>query len=123
MREMSIPAAMLVGMGLGDSVAMVTDGRFSGATHGPCIGHVCPEAADGGPLAIVRDGDTIEFDIPARKLSIALKKSEIAQRMKKWKPPAPRMTTGFMGVYQRIVGDASEGARLGVPDSRGRRSK
>jgi len=123
MREMSIPAAMLVGMGLGDSVAMVTDGRYSGATRGPCIGHVCPEAADGGPLAIVEDGDMIEFDIPKRKLRIHLTKSEISKRLKMWKPPAPKMDKGFLKVYRQIVGDASEGARLGEPNSTRRRRK
>ena len=123
MREMSIPAAMLVGMGLDESVAMVTDGRYSGATRGPCIGHVCPEAADGGPLAIVRDGDMIEIDIPARKLNLKLTKKEIADRMKKWKPPAPRIDKGFLGLYRHIVGDASGGARLCEPGFTRRRSK
>ncbi len=112
MREMSIPAAMLVGMGLGDSVAMVTDGRYSGATQGPCIGHVCPEAADGGVLAIVKNGDIIEIDIPARTLRVDLTKAEISKRMKGWEPPAPKMNGGFLGVYQRIVGSASRGARI-----------
>jgi len=123
MREMSIPAAMLVGMGLGDSVAMVTDGRYSGATRGPCIGHVCPEAADGGALAIVKDGDTIEIDIPGRKLRVDLAKTEIARRMKGWEPPAPKMNQGFLGVYRRIVGSASRGARLGEPTVGRRRLK
>ena len=123
MREMSIPAAMLVGMGLGESVAMVTDGRFSGATRGPCIGHVCPEAANGGPLAVVMDGDMIEYDIPKRRLRICLTKSEIGKRMKKWKPPEPKIDGGFLGVYRQIVGDASGGARLGGPDSTRRRRK
>ncbi|MBI4833043.1 MAG: dihydroxy-acid dehydratase, partial [Candidatus Lindowbacteria bacterium] len=104
MREMSIPAAMLAGMGMGDSVAMVTDGRYSGATRGPCIGHVSPEAAQGGPLAIVRDGDIIQIDIPARKLNIKLTKSEISRRMRAWRPPAPKMEKGFLGIYQQIVG-------------------
>ncbi|GAB4352042.1 MAG: dihydroxy-acid dehydratase [Candidatus Abyssubacteria bacterium] len=112
MRELSIPAAMLVGMGLGDSVAMVTDGRYSGATRGPCIGHVCPEAADGGPLAIVHDGDIIEIDIPNRTLKVDLSKSEIKARLKRWRPPSPRMNKGFLSLYQRIVGSASTGARL-----------
>jgi dihydroxy-acid dehydratase len=123
MREMSIPAAMLVGMGLGDSVAMITDGRYSGATRGPCIGHVCPEASEGGPLAIVRGGDMIEYDIPRRKLKICLMKSEISKRLKEWKPPEPKIDRGFLGIYRRIVGDASRGARLGGPGSTRRRSK
>ncbi|RJP67111.1 MAG: dihydroxy-acid dehydratase [Candidatus Abyssobacteria bacterium SURF_17] len=112
MREMSLPAAMLVGMGLGDSVAMVTDGRYSGATRGPCIGHVCPEAAVGGPIAIVRDDDIIEIDIPKRRLNIALTKSEISKRLNGWRPPAPKIDKGFLEIYQNIVGSASSGARL-----------
>ena len=123
MREMSIPAAMLVGMGLGDSVAMVTDGRYSGATRGPCIGHVTPEAADGGPLAIVADGDIIEFDIPERKIKINLTKAEMSKRLKEWKPPKPKLDKGFLKIYRRIVGDAAGGARLGESDSKRRRSK
>lgn len=121
MRELSIPAAMLVGMGLADSVAMVTDGRYSGATRGPCIGHVCPEAADGGPLAVVRNGDIIEIDIPRRTLNVALSKTEIAKRMKAWKPPAPKIDHGFLDVYRHVVGDASTGARL-IPRKKKRRT-
>jgi dihydroxy-acid dehydratase len=123
MREMSIPAAMLVGMGLGDSVAMITDGRYSGATRGPCIGHVTPEAADGGPLAIVQDGDIIEYDLPRRKLKVDLTKSEISRRLKKWKPPAPKIDKGFLKVYRRMVGDAAGGARLGEADAKRRHPK
>jgi dihydroxy-acid dehydratase len=122
MREMSIPAAMLVGMGLDESVAMVTDGRYSGATRGPCIGHVCPEAAEGGPIAGVRNGDMIEIDIPARKLDVRLTKKELSKRMKQWKPPAPRIDKGYLGIYRQIVGSASEGARLGEPGSTRRRT-
>jgi dihydroxy-acid dehydratase len=122
MREMSIPAAMLVGMGLGDSVAMVTDGRYSGATRGPCIGHVCPEAASGGPLAIVRDGDMIEFDISKRTLKLCLTKAEISKRLKSWKPPAPKMDKGFLKVYRDIVGEASGGARLGERNRTGKKT-
>ncbi len=123
MREMSIPAAMLVGMGLGDKVVMVTDGRYSGATRGPCIGHVSPEAAQGGPLAIVRDGDIIEINIPERKLDIRLSKSEIRERLKRWKPLEPKIDKGFLGIYRRNVSNASEGARFGYRESRRRRSK
>jgi dihydroxy-acid dehydratase len=79
MRELSIPAAMLVGMGLGESVAMITDGRYSGATRGPCIGHVCPEAYLGGPIAAVREGDMIEIDIPNRRLTLHVPDEEIAR--------------------------------------------
>jgi len=86
MRELSLPAAILVGMGLADTVAMVTDGRFSGATQGPCVGHVCPEAALGGPLAGLRDGDVIEIDVPGRALNVRLSDDELRTRLDKWVP-------------------------------------
>src|SRR3990170_1611731 len=97
MREMLLPTAAIAGMGLIDSVALITDGRFSGGTRGPCIGHVSPEAADGGPIALVRDGDTIEIDIPGRLLNYKVPKEEIEKRKKTWKPPAPRITKGYLG--------------------------
>jgi dihydroxy-acid dehydratase len=109
MRELSIPAAILVGMGLGDSVAMVTDGRFSGATRGPCIGHVAPEAANGGPIAAVREGDSIRIDIPARRLDLLVPDEEIARRLAERRPLPPRITGGFMDVYRRIVSGADKG--------------
>jgi len=111
MREMSIPAGLLQGMGLGDQVAMVTDGRYSGATRGPCIGHVCPEAAVGGPIAIVRDGDLISIDIPARRLDLWLSEEEIARRMTEWHPPE-RELRGFLRLYAERVSGADEGAVL-----------
>jgi len=114
MRELSIPAAILVGMGLGESVAMVTDGRFSGATRGPCIGHVAPEAEAGGPIAAVREGDTICIDIPARRLDLLVPEDEIARRLEAWQPRPPRVTGGFMDVYRRIVSGADEGAVWGT---------
>lgn len=113
MRELSIPAALLVGMGLGDSVAMITDGRYSGATRGPCIGHVCPEAYVGGPIAAVREGDLIEIDIPGRRLDLCVPADEIARRLAEWRPRQPAVTTGFLGLYSRIVGPASRGALFG----------
>ncbi len=113
MRELSIPAALLVGMGLGDSVAMITDGRYSGATRGPCIGHVCPEAYAGGPIAAVREGDLIEMDIPGRRLDLCVHADEIARRLSAWRPRRPAITTGFLGLYSRIVGPASRGALFG----------
>jgi dihydroxy-acid dehydratase len=122
MREMSIPAAMLVGMGLGDSVAMVTDGRYSGATRGPCIGHVSPEAAAGGPLAVVQNGDMIAIDIPNRKLTLKVSNAELAQKMKKWEAPPPKPVKGFLALYQQLAGSASEGARLRAFDEKRRRS-
>ncbi|MSO56096.1 MAG: dihydroxy-acid dehydratase [Acidobacteria bacterium] len=110
MREMLGVTAALVGAGLGDSVALLTDGRFSGATHGLMAGHVAPEAANGGPIAAVKDGDTIAFDIPARQLRVELSDREIADRLKNWTAPAPLFTTGVMAKYARLVSSASLGA-------------
>jgi dihydroxy-acid dehydratase len=115
MREMSIPAAMLVGMGLGDSVAMVTDGRFSGATRGPCIGHVSPEAAVGGPIAFVRDGDPIEIDLAARRLDLDVPEATLAERRVSWSPPPPKTSGGFMDLYGALAGPTESGARLLPP--------
>ena len=110
MRELSIPAAMLVGMGLHTSVAMVTDGRFSGATRGPCVGHVCPEAWDDGPIAYVRDGDLIEIDCPGGRLELLISDEEMQRRrkdgVKKPDHPAP----GVLAAYRRMVGSADTGA-------------
>jgi len=113
MRELSLPAAIMVGMGLADSVAMITDGRFSGATRGPCIGHICPEAAEGGPLAALRDGDIIEIDIPARTLNVHLSEAELRARLSNWTPPPKDISPGFLRLYARAVGPASRGAVLG----------
>ena len=113
MRELSIPAAMLSGMGLGDSVAMVTDARFSGATRGPCIGHVCPEAAEGGPIALVQDGDVIHIDIPNRKLDIDISDEEMNRRRANWHPLEAKVKDGFLGLYSQIVRGADEGAIMG----------
>jgi len=109
MRELSIPAAMLVGMGLHTSVAMITDGRFSGATRGPCVGHIVPEAWDGGPLAAVQDGDIITIDIEAKTMNVELSDEEIAERLKsvvKPNHPAP----GVLAAYRKGVGNADKGA-------------
>jgi len=113
MRELSLPAAILVGMGLGDSVAMVTDGRFSGATRGPCVGYVCPEAAVGGPLAALRDGDEIEIDIPNRSLNVRMDQGELAARLREWTPPHREIPHGFLRLYAAHVGPADRGAVLG----------
>lgn len=110
MRELSIPAAMLVGMGLGDSVAMITDGRYSGATRGPCIGHVCPEAADGGPIALAEDGDEILIDIPNRRLDLAVNDDELARRREQWEPMPPKVSGGFIDIYRSCVSGADTGA-------------
>ncbi|MBN1341342.1 MAG: dihydroxy-acid dehydratase [Phycisphaerae bacterium] len=110
MRELSIPAAMLVGMGLGDSVAMITDGRYSGATRGPCIGHVCPEAAEGGPIALVQNGDKITIDIPNRRLDVIADRAEFERRRETWQPRRPKVIGGFLDVYRRCVSGADTGA-------------
>ncbi|HEY8858092.1 MAG TPA: dihydroxy-acid dehydratase [Gaiellales bacterium] len=110
MREMLHVTAALVGEGLGDQVALITDGRFSGATHGLMAGHVTPEAARGGPIAIVRDGDTIEFDVTARELRVVLSDDEIEARLRDWRPPPPQYTRGVFAKYAALVSSASEGA-------------
>jgi dihydroxy-acid dehydratase len=110
MREMLAVTAALVGAGLGDSVALLTDGRFSGATHGLMAGHVAPEAASGGPIAAVRDGDTIVFDIKNRRLDLEIPQQEMDSRLRQWTPPKPRYTTGVMAKYAKLVSSASEGA-------------
>ena len=113
MREMLAVTAALVGAGLGDSVALLTDGRFSGATHGLMAGHVAPEAINGGPIAALRDGDTVVFDIKARCLDVELSADEISSRLRQWKAPAPRYTSGVMAKYAKLVSSASEGAVTG----------
>lgn len=110
MREMLAPTSAIVGLGLADSVALITDGRFSGGTAGPCIGHVSPEAASRGPIAILKDNDIITIDIPARKLEVKLTQSEIAKRFKNWKPVSPKITTGYLARYSRMVSSADKGA-------------
>ncbi len=110
MREMLVVTASLVGAGLGESVALITDGRFSGATHGLMAGHVSPEAARGGPIAAVRDGDIITIDITGRSLVVELSVDEIRRRLARWVPPPPRYVGGVMGKYARLVSSASVGA-------------
>ena len=122
MREMLAVTAAIVGQGLGQSVALLTDGRFSGATRGLMAGHVCPEAAHGGPIALVRDGDTITFDVRARRLDARCPAAEWARRRRHWRPPAPRYTSGVMAKYAQLVASASEGAVTGVPDRAGHRA-
>ena len=115
MREMLAVTAALVGQGLGDSVALLTDGRFSGATHGLMAGHVAPEAAHRGPIAAVQDGDTIVFDIPKRELNVEITDDEIQRRLSTWKAPAPRFTSGVMAKYALLVSSSSLGAVTTVP--------
>jgi dihydroxy-acid dehydratase len=117
MREMLAVTAALVGAGLGDSVALLTDGRFSGATHGLMAGHVAPEAANGGPIAAVANGDTIVFDIPNRQLNVELSAADIQKRLATWKPPTPRYSHGVMAKYALLVSSASLGAVTAVPAS------
>ena len=100
----------LVGRGLGESVALMTDGRFSGATHGFMVGHVAPEAFVGGPIASLRDGDIVVFDVASRRLDVEITATERAERMKDWTPPPPQFTVGVMAKYAKLVSTASEGA-------------
>jgi dihydroxy-acid dehydratase len=113
MREMLAVTGAISGADLGDKVALLTDGRFSGATHGMMAGHVSPEAARGGPIASVRDGDIIVFDIPQRQLWIELSDEEIRSRMESWKPSAPRYSKGVFAKYTATVSSASQGAVTG----------
>lgn len=117
MREMLAVTAALMGAGLGDSVALLTDGRFSGATRGLMVGHVAPEAASGGPIAAVADGDMVVFDIANRKLEVELSEAEIQRRLGFWKAPAPRFTNGVMAKYALLVSSAAVGAVTTVPAS------
>ncbi len=112
MREMLSPTAAIVGMGLADDVALITDGRFSGGTQGPCIGHISPEAAAGGVIAVVQENDEILIDIPNRKLELKLTDTEIKARLAKWNAPAPKETEGYLARYAKAVSSASEGAIL-----------
>jgi dihydroxy-acid dehydratase len=113
MREMLGVTGAIQGQGLGKDVALITDGRFSGATHGFMVGHIAPEAFVGGPIAALRDGDIIVLDIPNRRLDVELSNVEISARLKNWTPPAPRYTSGVMAKYARLVSSASEGAVTG----------
>ncbi len=112
MREMLSPTATVVGMGLSESVALLTDGRFSGGTRGPCIGHISPEAMEGGPIAIVKDGDRIRISIPARRVDLLASEEEIEKRLSRWQKPAPRVTRGWLARYIERVSSAGKGAIL-----------
>jgi dihydroxy-acid dehydratase len=115
MREMLSVTSSVVGAGIGDSVALVTDGRFSGATRGLMVGHVAPEAARGGPLAVVRDGDTIAIDVDAGTLTVELDEAELTERLAAWQPPPPRYDSGVFARYRALVSSASDGAVLVPP--------
>ena len=110
MREMLTVTAAIVGQGLKDEVALLTDGRFSGATHGLAIGHIAPEAAVGGPLALLQDGDSVVIDVDAGSLQVEVPEEELARRWQAWKPPAPRYTRGVFAKYAWLVSSAAEGA-------------
>ena len=110
MREMLHVTAALVGEGLGDEVVLITDGRFSGATHGLMVGHLAPEAFRGGPVAALRDGDTVVLDVEKRRLDVEVSAEVLAERLLEWSPPAPRYTTGVFAKYAAMVSSASTGA-------------
>jgi len=112
MREMLSATAAISGMGLSDSVALITDGRFSGGTRGPCIGHVSPEAMEGGPIGLVKNGDTIVIDIPKRKLTLKVSAADLKKRKKAWKKPQPKIKSGYLKRYAQLVSSAADGAVL-----------
>jgi len=115
MQEMLAPTSYIMGQELGDQVALITDGRFSGGTRGACIGHVSPEAAEGGPIGLLRDGDIIEIDIPVRKLHAQVSETDFAARRAAWQAPEPRFTTGWLARYAKMASNASSGAVLKTP--------
>lgn len=122
MREMLTATAAVMGAGLGKTTALVTDGRFSGSTRGACVGHVVPEAAEGGPLAIVQEGDMIEIDIPGRKLDLAVPDHEIRTRLGHWQPPVPKVQKGYLPRYAALVAPASQGAILSARTTSSRKA-
>ncbi len=115
MREMLNPTSAIAGMGLGSSVALITDGRFSGASRGASIGHVSPEAAVGGPIALVREGDIIRINIPEMTLDVALSEEELAARREEWQPREPKVTDGYLKRYASLVTSGNRGAILELP--------
>jgi dihydroxy-acid dehydratase len=115
MREMLNPTSAIAGMGLGSSVALITDGRFSGASRGASIGHVSPEAAVGGPIALVEEGDIISINIPEHRLDVKVSDEELASRRAKWQPRDPQVTTGYLSRYRELVTSGNRGAVLDIP--------
>ena len=111
MQEMLSPTSYIVGMGLGDKVALITDGRFSGGTAGACIGHVSPEAAEGGPIGLLKEGDRLRIDFPGRRIDILVDKAELAERRTTWQP-VQRELTGWLARYRKLVANASKGGVL-----------
>ncbi len=118
MREMLNPTSAIAGIGLGSSVALITDGRFSGASRGASIGHVSPEAAVGGPIALVEEGDIIKIDIPACRLELAVSDEELARRRAAWTPREPKITTGYLARYASMVTSGNKGAVLELPKNK-----
>ena len=112
MREMLNPTSAIMGSGLGNCVALITDGRFSGATRGAAIGHVSPEAAVGGPIALIKEGDMIEIDIPANTISVDVSDEEMTKRRAEWKLRTPRVNTGYLARYAKLVSSGCKGAVL-----------
>ncbi|HEV2861280.1 MAG TPA: dihydroxy-acid dehydratase, partial [Pyrinomonadaceae bacterium] len=110
MREMLAPTSAIIGAGLGDAVGLITDGRFSGGTYGMVVGHVAPEAAAGGAIALVEEGDSVTIDAEARLLRLEVSDEELARRRALWRPPAPRYTRGVLAKYARLVSSSSLGA-------------
>jgi dihydroxy-acid dehydratase len=113
MQEMLSPTSYIVGMGLGDKVALITDGRFSGGTAGACIGHVSPEAAEGGPIGILREGERLRIDFPNRRIDILVDAAVLAERRMAWKPTEVPLT-GWLARYRKQVTNASKGAVVGI---------
>ena len=114
MREMLNPTSAIAGMGLGETVALITDGRFSGASRGASIGHVSPEAAVGGPIALVEEGDIINIDIPNMTLNVDVSDEELAKRRANWQPREPKVTTGYLARYASMVTSGNKGATLEI---------
>jgi dihydroxy-acid dehydratase len=112
MREMLSPTSAIAGMGLDKEVALLTDGRFSGASRGASIGHISPEAMEGGPIALVQEGDRIKIDIPGKRVDLLVDESELARRKAAWRQPEPRIKTGYLGRYSKLVTSANTGAVL-----------
>jgi len=117
MQEMLAPTSYIMGQGLGDKVALITDGRFSGGTRGACIGHVSPEAAAGGPIALLQEGDMVRIDIPRRRLEVELSQEEMARRRQAWRPRPPRVREGWLARYAALVTSANTGAVLRTPEN------
>jgi dihydroxy-acid dehydratase len=114
MREMATAMKLLYGRGLAMKTAVVTDGRFSGTNNGCFVGHISPEAAEGGPIAAVRDGDTITIDIPQRSLRLEIKDDKLQERLSKWQRPPRKITNGYLGLYSKLASSAAEGAILKI---------